>query len=62
MMTGPVGGIDPHQHQFTVGVVDPNGVEIAHRTFPNKRHLANRVIRRMWRDEQARTAAVITAA
>ena len=34
-MTGPVGGIDPHQHQFTVGVVDPNGVEVAHRTFPN---------------------------
>ena len=34
-MTGPVGGIDPHQDQFTVGVVDRNGVEIAHRTFPN---------------------------
>ena len=35
MMTGPVGGIDPHQHQFTVGVVDANGVEVAHATFPN---------------------------
>ena len=35
MMTGPVGGIDPHQDQFTVGVVDPNGVEIANETFPN---------------------------
>jgi hypothetical protein len=35
MMTGPVGGIDPHQDLFTVGVVDPNGVEIAHRTFPS---------------------------
>lgn len=34
-MTGPVGGIDPHEHQFTVSVVDPNGVEIAHETFPN---------------------------
>lgn len=35
MMTGPVGGIDPHQDQFTLGVVDPNGVEIANKTFPN---------------------------
>jgi len=34
-MTGPTPGIDPHQHQFTVGIVDPNGVEITHETFPN---------------------------
>lgn len=35
MMTAPVGGIDPHQDTFTLGVVDPNGVEITHKTFPN---------------------------
>jgi hypothetical protein len=29
MMTAPVGGIDPHQSSFTVGVVDINGVELA---------------------------------
>ena len=34
-MTPPVAGIDPHQHQFTVGIVDANGVEITHETFPN---------------------------
>lgn len=34
-MTAPVAGIDPHQHQFTVGVIDPNGVEVDHRSFPN---------------------------
>jgi transposase len=34
-MTGPVGGIDPHQDQVTVGIVDNNGVEITHGTFPN---------------------------
>ena len=28
----------------------------------HKRHLANRVIRRMWRDEQARTDSLATAA
>lgn len=32
-MTPPVGGIDPDQDAFTVGVVDPDGVEIAHRTL-----------------------------
>jgi transposase len=35
MMAAPVAGIDPHQDQFTVGVIDPNGVEITHETFPN---------------------------
>ena len=34
-MTGPVGGHRPAPDQFTVGIVDPNGVEIAHKTFPN---------------------------
>ncbi len=34
-MTPPVGGIDPHQDTFTVGIVDPHGVEITHETFPN---------------------------
>ena len=35
MMTAPVGGIDPHQSNFTVGVVDVNGVELAHASFDN---------------------------
>ena len=35
MMTVSVGCIDPHQDQFTVGIVDLNGVEITHETFPN---------------------------
>ena len=35
MMTEPVGGIDPHQDQFTIGIVDNNGVEITAETFPN---------------------------
>jgi transposase len=35
MMTAPVGGIDPHQSNFTVAVVDTNGVEIAHASFAN---------------------------
>lgn len=35
MMTSSVAGIDPHQDSFTVGVVDPNGVEVVHETFPN---------------------------
>lgn len=35
MMTSPVGGIDPHQSTFTVGIVDAVGVEIAHGTFDN---------------------------
>ena len=34
-MTPPVGGIDPHQDTFTVGIVDHHGVEIAHETFEN---------------------------
>ena len=34
-MTPPVGGIDPHQDTFTVGIVDPLGVEITHETFAN---------------------------
>lgn len=34
MMTAPVGGIDPHQDSYTVGVVDTNGVELAHESFP----------------------------
>ncbi len=35
MMAASVAGIDSHQDQFTVGIVDGNGVEIAHETFPN---------------------------
>ncbi|MGD9795149.1 MAG: transposase [Acidimicrobiia bacterium] len=35
MMTSPVAGIDPHQSTFTVGIVDPVGVEIAHGSFDN---------------------------
>ncbi len=34
-MTAPVGGIDPHQDTFTVGVVDSHGVEIICETFAN---------------------------
>ena len=34
-MTAPVAGIDPHQEQFTVGIVDPHGVEISHQSLPN---------------------------
>ena len=34
-MTPPVGGIDPHQDTFTVGIVDSHGVETCHETFPN---------------------------
>ena len=35
MMAAPVGGIDPHQSSFTVAVVDINGVELAHASYPN---------------------------
>jgi len=35
MMTSPVGGIDPHQDSFTIGIVDANGVELTHDSFPN---------------------------
>jgi transposase len=34
-MTAPVAGIDPHQSQFTVGIVDANGVELAYDSFRN---------------------------
>ena len=34
-MTSPVGGIDPHQDTFTVGVVDAHGIEITHEAFAN---------------------------
>ena len=34
-MTAPVGGIDPHQDTFTVGIVDHHGVEITCETFAN---------------------------
>ena len=34
-MTSPVAGIDPHQNNFTVGIVDANGVEIDTTTFEN---------------------------
>ncbi len=34
-MALPVGGIDPHQDTFTVGIVDHHGVEICHEAFPN---------------------------
>jgi transposase len=35
MMTPPVAGIDPHQDNFTVGIVDANGVELTVDSFPN---------------------------
>ena len=34
-MTSPTAGIDPHAANFTVGIIDPNGVEITHQAFPN---------------------------
>ena len=34
MMTSPVAGIDPHQDTYTIGIVDPNGVELTHESFP----------------------------
>ncbi len=34
-MTFPVGGIDPHQDTFTVGIVDPHGVGIGCEAFAN---------------------------
>ena len=34
-MTFSVGGIDPHQDTFTVGIVDAHGVETCHETFAN---------------------------
>ena|SRR5215217_2500642 len=34
-MMSPVAGIDPHRSSFTVGVVDINGVELAHASYDN---------------------------
>ena len=34
MMSAPVGGIDPHQDTYTIGIIDTNGVELAHESFP----------------------------
>ncbi len=34
-MADNIAGIDPHQDQFTVGIVNPNGVTLEHRSFPN---------------------------
>lgn len=34
-MSSPIGGIDPHQDSFTVGVVDGNGAAVDHASFPN---------------------------
>jgi len=34
MMTAPVAGIDPHQDTYTIGIVDPTGVEVTHRSLP----------------------------
>jgi transposase len=35
MLSNNVAGIDPHQANFTVGIVDSNGVEICHGSFDN---------------------------
>jgi transposase len=35
IMTEPIAGIDPHQRTFTVGIVDPLGVETHIETFDN---------------------------
>ena len=34
-MTEPVAGIDPHQRTFTLGIVDPVGIESHVETFDN---------------------------
>jgi len=34
-MTLPTAGIDPHNTNFTVGIIDVHGVEITHKAFPN---------------------------
>lgn len=34
-MTGPVAGIDPHQDNFTVGIVDHHGVALTYAAFSN---------------------------
>jgi transposase len=33
-MPSALAGIDPHQDSITVGIIDLNGVELAHQTFP----------------------------
>jgi len=35
IMTAHIGGIDPHQNTFTVGIIDQHGIEIGHETFDN---------------------------
>jgi hypothetical protein len=35
MMSSTVAGIDPHQSNFTVAIVDANDVEITHASFAN---------------------------
>lgn len=32
-MTSPIAGIDPHQDNFTIGIVDPNGFALTHQAF-----------------------------
>jgi transposase len=32
-MPSPIAGIDPHQHNITIGIVDLNGVELCRRSF-----------------------------
>ena len=34
-MTPPVGGVDPRQDTFTLGIVDADGVELTHETYDN---------------------------
>jgi len=34
-MTAHIGGIDPHQDSFTVGIIDQHGIEIVHESFDN---------------------------
>jgi len=34
MVAPPIAGIDPHQSTYTIGIVDPNGVELFHEPFP----------------------------
>lgn len=37
-MTAHIGGIDPHQKNFTVGIIDQHGIKIDHQTFDNTAH------------------------
>lgn len=34
-MPVPIAGIDPHQDNFTVAVIDPAGVELSHHSYEN---------------------------